>query len=289
MLENVTILIKTYERYESLNYLLSSIARMNLHCHVMIADDSKTPYRDSIQKKYGGLVDKYIVLPFDSGLSKGRNVLVRNASTKYFLLCEDDFIFDDRTNLELLLECLENTDVELLGGMCYNRVLLVEGKNNELIRNFLRLKVRTLRHMLLWRMYQNETLRKSLPIFRKEVVWDWYGSFRFEDGICYMSRLSDADYTSPFTRCDYVPNFFMAKTLTLIDKNVYWDDDIKLNGEHLDFFFRAKRQSLNVAITKEVGVVHQRIHPASYRTGRDDRHIMMRKNNLREIRVVDEK
>lgn len=287
MLEDITVLIKTFERYESLDYLLSSIAKGELPCHVLIADDSKIPYRGRIQEKYGDLVDEYIVLPFDSGASRGRNVLVNHVPTKYFLLCEDDFIFDDRTNLGLLLEYLENSDIELLAGMCYNRGLLIVGQNGDLIRNLLRFKVRTLRQMLLWRLYQNETLRTSLPVFHKEVMWDWYGHFQFEDGICYMSRLSDSDYRAPFTRCDYVPNFFMAKTQALFDKNVCWDDDIKFMGEHLDFFFRAKRQSLNVAITKDVGVVHQRIHNACNRTGRDDRSIMMQKNNLREIRRVD--
>jgi hypothetical protein len=80
----------------------------------------------------------------------------------------------------------------------------------------------------------------------------------------------------------------MAKTQALKEKSVYWDEEIKFVGEHLDFFFRAKRQSLVVAVTKEAGVIHQRIHNLYYRRGRDDRHIMMRKNNLREIRRVDQ-
>jgi len=287
MLEDVTIIIKTFERYESLNYLLASIAKMNLPCPIIIADDSKTSYRDDIESRYGHLIKKYITLPFDSGASKGRNVLVDNVHTKYFLLCEDDFIFDKRTNLKFMREQLESTDVELLAGMCYNRALLIESRDNELIKNIFRLRVRTIWHILLWLMYQNERLRSLVPIFHKETVWDWYGHFKIENEICYLSRLSESDYTPPFTLCDYVPDFFMAKVQALKDKNVYWDDEIKFVGEHLDFFFRAKRQSLIVAITKAVGIIHQRIHNMYYRRGRDDRHIMMRKNNLREIRRVD--
>src|SRR2546427_13209337 len=103
MLDNTTIIIKTFERYDSLSYLLSSIAKMNLPCPVMIADDSRTSYKDDIQRKYGRLIKDYIVLPFDSGLSKGRNVLVDNVRTKYFLLCEDDFIFEERPDMQLLI------------------------------------------------------------------------------------------------------------------------------------------------------------------------------------------
>ena len=183
MLENVSIVIKTFEHFESLNYLLSSIDKKNIPSPVIIADDSKSPYKDAIEKKYGQLIQEYIVLPFDSGASKGRNVLLSNVHTKYFVLCEDDFIFEERTNLEFLLNLLENTDVELLAGMCYNRVLLLENRDNELIQNMLKLKVRTALHILLWQMYQNETLRNLVPTFRKEVVWDWYGHMKVENGI----------------------------------------------------------------------------------------------------------
>jgi hypothetical protein len=189
--------------------------------------------------KYGQLIEKYITLPFDSGASKGRNALVENVHTEYFLLCEDDFIFDKRTNLEFLFKHLENSDVELLAGMCYNRVNLIENKNHELLKDFIGFKVRTIRHVLLWELYQYEKLRKIVPAFRKETVWDWYGYFKIENGICFISRLLDADYTPPFTKCDYVPNFFMAKTKALKEKNVFWDDEIRYQGEHLDFFFRA--------------------------------------------------
>ena len=287
MLENITIIIKTFERYESLDYLLSSIAKMNLPCPVLIADDSQADYRDKVLKKFGRLVDEYILLPFDSGASKGRNVLVDNVQTKYFLLCDDDFIFDKRTNLEFMLQCMENSDIELLGGVCYNRTLLIENKNNELLKNLVKLEFRTLWNIILWQIYQFEALRDLLPIFQKESVRDFHGNFEFENDICYFIRLAASDYTPPYTRCDFVPNFFLAKTQALKDKNVYWDEEIEFYGEHRDFFFRAKRHSLNVAFTKEVGIIHQRIHNAFYRRGRDDRDIMMRKNNIREIRIVD--
>lgn len=286
MLENITIIIKTFERFESLDYLLSSIVKMNLPCPVLIADDSKTSYKDDVIKKYGDIIENYIDLPFDSGASKGRNVLVDHVRTEYFLLAEDDFIFDKRINLEWMLECLMDSDLDLIGGMYYNRPLLIQDENHELLKNLIRFKVRTLSRILLWRIYQYERLR-NLSIFKKEVVWDFFGNFKILDGICYLTRLRDHEYVSPYTRCDYVPDFFLAITQKLKEKNVYWDDEIRYYGEHLDFFFRAKRQSLNVAITKDAGVIHQRIHNRYYRRGRDDRNIMMAKNNLREIRLVD--
>ena len=286
MLENITIIIKTFERYESLDYLLSSIAKMKLPCHILIADDSQINYKNAIKKKYGNSIDKYLILPYDSGLSKGRNVLVDNVSTKYFLLCDDDFIFDGRTNLNFMVMHLESSDIDILGGMCFNRTLLIQNKDNELIKTLVKLKVRTLKYILLWQMYQNETLRKFVPAFRQETIWDFYGNFEFENDICYISKLADSAYSPPYTRCDYVPNFFMAKTEVLKEKKVFWDEDIKYIGEHLDFFFRAKRNGVQVAITKEVGVIHQRIHNLAHQRGVNDAHIMMEKNNIREFKHV---
>lgn len=283
MLRNVTIAIKTFERLASLDALLTSISRLNLACPIIIADDSEIKYAAEIQRRHGDIITKYISLPYNSGLSKGRNALVGNVETDYFLLCEDDFIFDGRTNLTFMAKQMQS-DLDILGGICFNRELLIENKENALIKHLARLKVRTARRILLWSLYQRPSLRRTLPIFRKENVWDFYGNFRIVGDVCYIRKLPDADYAPPFTKCDFVPNFFMAKTQSLRDNNVYWDNDIKYYGEHLDFFFRVKRRGLKVAITKEAGVIHQRIHNPFYNPGHGDRHIMMQKNNLRAIR-----
>ena len=283
MLRNVTIAVKTFERFASLDALLTSISRLNLACPIIIADDSENKYGGEIQRRHGGIITKYIPLPYNSGLSKGRNVLLEHVETDYFLLCEDDFILDGRTNLAFMAQQMQS-DLDILGGICFNRELLIENKENALIKHLARLKVRTARRILLWSLYQSPFLRRALPVFRKENVWDFYGNFRIVGDVCYIRKLSDADYAPPYTKCDFVPNFFMARTQTLRDNNVYWDNDIKYYGEHLDFFFRVKRRGLKVAITKEAGVIHQRIHNPFYNPGHSNRRIMMQKNNLRAIR-----
>ncbi len=285
MLQNVTIIIKTFERYASLDALLSSISSLNLPCPVIVADDSKNKYEAEIQRQHGDIVAKYISLPFNSGVAAGRNALLENVETDYFVLCEDDFIFDGRTNLAFMRQQMQS-DIDILGGMCFNRELLIENKDHALLKHLAKLKVRTARRILLWSLYQNPFLRRALPVFSKETVWDFYGNFRIVDDVCYLSKLANADYAPPYTKCDFVPNFFMAKTHSLRENNAYWDNDIKYYGEHLDFFFRVKRRGLNVAITKEAGVIHQRIHNPYYDPGRGDRPMMMKKNNLRLIRQV---
>lgn len=284
---DLTITIKTFERYESLSYLLSSLSKMKFDFPVIIADDSKNSYRNEILAEYGNLIDKYITLPFDVGSSVGRNVLMENVQTQYVLLCEDDFVFDERTDLYRMLELLESGEIDLLGGMVYNRHLLIQNSDNALVQNLLRLKVRTARDIVLWLIYQNPTLRTRLPVFQKEATWNFFGRFEIRDGVCYISRYRESDYSPPYTLCDYVPLFFMADMRVLREKGVIWDDEIRYGGPHTDFFFRAKRKSLRVGITKEAGVIHQRIHNLYYRRGRDDWHIMMRKNGLSRFERVE--
>ena len=284
---DLTIAIKTFERYESLGYLLSSISKMKFDFPVVIADDSENRYRDEVLAEYGNLIDKYITLPFDVGQSVGRNVLMENVQTQYVLLCEDDFIFDERTDLYRMLELLESGEIDLLGGMVYNRHKLIQNSDNALVQNLLRLKVRTARDIVLWLIYQNPTLRTRLPVFQKEATWDFFGRFEIREGVCYISRYSESDYSPPYTLCDYVPLFFMADVRVLKERSVIWDDEMPYGGPHMDFFFRAKRRSVRVAITKEAGVIHQRIHNPYYRRGRDDRHIMKRKNGLSRFERVE--
>src|SRR5688572_17702562 len=91
----------------------------------LIADDSREPYRDRMLRDFGAIVTDYVNLPFDAGSSAGRNVLLRLVQTPYFLLCEDDFVFDVRTDVRRLRKLLEDTKLDLAGGVCHDRI--VEG------------------------------------------------------------------------------------------------------------------------------------------------------------------
>lgn len=50
---------------------------------------------------------QYYNLEKDCGLSAGRNFLLNKIQTKYFVLADDDFVFDQKTNLERAVQILE--------------------------------------------------------------------------------------------------------------------------------------------------------------------------------------
>ena len=106
--EKITIIIKTFERPDYLDRLIKSIKTYYPTIPIIVADDSEDPkIRTDV---------RYYALPFDVGVSAGRNFLVKKVKTKYFITVDDDLIFDSETKLENFLRIIENNDIDLLGG-----------------------------------------------------------------------------------------------------------------------------------------------------------------------------
>lgn len=81
----MTFIIHTFKRPDCLSRLLESIKEYYPNTPVIVYDDSE----------------------FDRGLSWGRNHLVSQVKTKYFLLLDDDFVFTNETKIERLVEKAE--------------------------------------------------------------------------------------------------------------------------------------------------------------------------------------
>lgn len=106
----LTIATKTFLRYNRLRTLISSIRRFYPTVTVIIADDSDKP--ESISGPY---IEHYL-MPFGKGWFAGRNLAVSQVTTKYVLWVDDDFVFTARTRLERLVDVLERTSLDLVGG-----------------------------------------------------------------------------------------------------------------------------------------------------------------------------
>lgn len=88
----VTLCITTFKRPEALNALTKSIERF-----------------------YPEL--KRVVVDTKGNLSWGRNYAVKQVTTPYFLLLEDDFVFTEQTNIRILLQILqEDKELAAIGG-----------------------------------------------------------------------------------------------------------------------------------------------------------------------------
>ncbi|CAH2224494.1 beta-1,4 N-acetylgalactosaminyltransferase 1 isoform X1 [Pelobates cultripes] len=106
----VTIATKTFIRYDKLQNLIDSIRKFYPTVTIIIADDNKTP-----QKVDGPFIEQYF-MPFGKGWFAGRNLAVSQVTTKYVLWVDDDFIFCSQTKIEKLVDVLEKTPLDLVGG-----------------------------------------------------------------------------------------------------------------------------------------------------------------------------
>jgi GT2 family glycosyltransferase len=115
----VTFIVKAFERPSCLTRLLESIIVEYPANPVVVLDDSREPVLSGpaltlFKEQLSGL--RYLRTDHDVGLAAGRNTLVDAVDTPYVLLLDDDFILNDRSHIERLLDTLEWGRFDLVGG-----------------------------------------------------------------------------------------------------------------------------------------------------------------------------
>lgn len=117
-LKDISVGIKTFYRTEKLQLTLSALLGKNF-AEVIVADDGKiSKEKDDLYNDYSKLLPlKVIKLPFDTGLSYGRNRIVECCNTPYLLMLDDDQVIPE--NIHLLKDVLESNE-ELGGVSCFS-------------------------------------------------------------------------------------------------------------------------------------------------------------------------
>ncbi len=237
-LRDVSILIKTLERPEQLINQLFSIRKYKFSGPIVIADDSKAPYRERILGLFPDLNITYINLPFDTGTAEGRNRMLDETHTPLFVLCDDDFIFEPRTRIPLMRKMLLDNNLDILGGV------------------FRQYNLKSKKQRIKFRI-SNWFFKKLNILIPSTGIFEYHAGFDLIDNTCKMKKVP---YKDPFTLCDMTHNFFIAKT-DKVKSFGGWNPILK-GGEHQNFFIRAKLNGLKVATTRQCGVVHDRWSPA---------------------------
>ena len=133
-MEELSIVIKTFERPNCLKRLLTSIKNVCPDLKIILVDDSKLPSLSPGELEAFHLDIKYIKTEFNIGLSKGRNIGLQAVTTEYFLLLDDDFVLDAFSNIYGALKLVKSRGFDILGG----RVVDVNPNDDEIeIRNFM--------------------------------------------------------------------------------------------------------------------------------------------------------
>ncbi|XP_037349162.1 beta-1,4 N-acetylgalactosaminyltransferase 2 [Talpa occidentalis] len=128
----VTIATKTFLRPQKLMTMLQSIRKYYPDLTVIVADDSKEPLEINDENV------EYYFMPFGKGWFAGRNLAISQVTTKYVLWVDDDFLFNEKTKVEVLVEVLEKTELDVVGGSVLGntfqfKLLLEQGKDGDCV------------------------------------------------------------------------------------------------------------------------------------------------------------
>lgn len=110
---DVTIAIKTFERPGCVDRLIASIRSSYPTVRILVADDSRSHHREDGSEEDGV---KWLNMPFDSGVSAGRNLILDQVETPFIMVLDDDFIFTGKTRLEYLYQSIAEHDLDLVAG-----------------------------------------------------------------------------------------------------------------------------------------------------------------------------
>lgn len=119
MLKEITFGIKTFKRQNCLHKLLQSIEIYYPKAKIIIVDDDEKVDMNFYKMWKRSLDITLVKMPYDSGLSAGRNKMVELCKTKYFLLLDDDFVFTEETDIEKFYKVIKSDkNIGVVGGCC---------------------------------------------------------------------------------------------------------------------------------------------------------------------------
>lgn len=256
-ISNITMIIKTFERPKCVKKLVKSIYKYYPDAKILIGDDSEVSCKNELETLYKGKELFVYELPKDCGLSYGRNFLLKKVETEYFLLLDDDFVFDKKTNVLDCLNLLIEKDLDILGGYFRNYKIVNKWYDN----------------IIVW----------GQLLCRYELPTNYIGKLNYDEN----DKTLYSDYYRKrfpeFELSDIVHNFFIGRTAKVCNENL-WDEDLKLQ-EHTPFFLEAKRKGFKVATTNKLSVRHMPIRLKKYNSfrGRDFVQVFMEKYDIDKI------
>lgn len=118
--KNITVVIKTFLRYDCLNIILSDWNKKYNNINIVVIDD--TPSKDKIELSLPKNIS-YHWFDRTIGLSKGRNFGVSIANTKYVFISDDDDLAPNYSVLKKTYDILENSDFDIIGSQPHDIII----------------------------------------------------------------------------------------------------------------------------------------------------------------------
>lgn len=108
--EKVTVCITTMHREQALGRCINSVISKYPDIKILVGNSSPNP------RLTGWSSNVHVLhLPYYCGVSFSRNNLVQHVTTPYLVLIEDDMEFVEETDLQSMLNKIENTNYDMIG------------------------------------------------------------------------------------------------------------------------------------------------------------------------------
>lgn len=218
----IAIGIKTFMREDNLFKVIDSIEKHFPYPYRLYIADDSGEVSDEKEYLYQRLrVKGHVImrLPFNSGLSVGRNKIIQKAREDYILMTDDDIGLTDSTSIEMMKKVLDSSeDIGICAGVIYQ-------ENGE--------------------YFGGEIYSKGL-------------SLEMDRTLLLRQRVKNLSKVNGiiFNYADQVVNFFLAKKEVFND--VTWDSRIKVEYEHVDFFLNLKKTRWRAAVCLGTKMLHYR-------------------------------
>src|ERR1700683_2826914 len=119
MPSSVALMFATIERPQVVQRLITSARRYFKSIPIYVADQSLN--LAPMQDFYAEMQVTVIRMPYDAGVCASRNAAVAAIVEPYFVLCDDDFVFGERTDFMDAIRVLERRpDIGIVGGRLYD-------------------------------------------------------------------------------------------------------------------------------------------------------------------------
>jgi len=213
---DVTIILRTTDKPICLYNLVASIKKQYFPMRIIIADDGNVDASGAVSSLTSNVF--FFRLPFDSGVSAARNLMISQVQSKYVLLLNDDFLWD-QTILNHFIHVMQlHPHLDMVGGRAdkeYAGILHLENETLYLVEGNRGILEGTALPILLPR---DPRIDYPEPVF--------------------------SDMGPPCVLVDFVPHFFLARTESLL--KLQWDTNLK-SGEEEEFFLRFNQGNFRAA------------------------------------------
>jgi len=114
-MKNLTAIIINFLRDDYTVDCVKSLREQYPEIQILVGDQNKKTSKElnNVCKENGAEI---VRLPYDCGLSRSRNILVEKVKTDYVLVGDNDFLYTDSSKVDKMLEFLENSNFDLIGG-----------------------------------------------------------------------------------------------------------------------------------------------------------------------------